>query len=473
MRGRTTRPTAASVALGSAPPSGVLRRALVRFTVSAVLAVVVLSLTTLLVADQIARHRALEDGRRQAANLANRLAAPMVDEAVRAGEPGAADLLDTVMDNRMRDGSLQRVKIWDQDGRIIWDDTGDLVGRTFEMEPQLAALFGTHEAWAEVSDLDRAENVTEQSVDEMLEVYAGATDADGRPVVVESYLTTADMHEHAQEIARSFVPLVLGTLLVFLLVVLPLAYSLARRVERAQAERTVLVQHALEAADLERRRIAHDLHDGVIQDLSGVGYLIPTVRKELRSDGDLDRARTMLDRAGTVLRGDVASLRTMMTDLYPPDLEGEGFGDALRELAAIDGATAGLAVEVAVPPGLLLPPQTARLAYRVTREGVRNVVKHARATHLWVDVSVVASTLEVRVRDDGTGATTHGTTHSTTHGTAHRTANGTATIPSRDGHLGLRLLADAVADAGGRLDLEIGGAYGTVLTARLPLPGAG
>ncbi|MBS2936366.1 hypothetical protein KDN32_01260 [Nocardioides sp. J2M5] len=438
----------------SAPSSGVLRRALVRFTASAVLAVVVLSLTTLLVADQIARQRALEDGRQQAANLANRLAAPMVTESLRDGEPGAADLLDTVMDNRMRDGSVQRVKIWDEDGRILWTDSGDLVGRVFEMEPQLAALFGTHEAWAEVSDLDRAENVTEQDADEMLEVYAGATDADGRPVVVESYLTTEDMHQHAREIERSFVPLMLGTLLVFLLVVLPLAYSLALRVERAQAERTVLVQRALEAADLERRRIAHDLHDGVIQDLSGVGYLLPTVRKELRADGDLVRAGEMLDRAGTVLRGDVASLRTMMTDLYPPDLEDEGFGDALRELAAIDGGAAGLAVEVSVPPGLALPPETARLAYRAAREGVRNVVKHAHATRLWIEVTLAAATLEVRVRDDGTAA-------------AGRTAT------ADEGHLGLRLLADAVADAGGRLDLEIGGRSGTVLCVRLPLSLAG
>lgn len=438
----------------SAPSSGVLRRALVRFTASAVLAVVVLSLTTLLVADQIARQRALEDARRQAANLANRLAAPMVTDALRDGEPGAADLLDTVMDNRMRDGSVQRVKIWDEDGRILWDDDGDLVGRVFDMEPQLAALFGTHEAWAEVSDLDRAENVTEQDADEMLEVYAGATDADGRPVVVESYLTTEDMHQHAREIARSFVPLMLGTLLVFLLVVLPLAYSLARRVERAQAERTVLVQRALEAADLERRRIAHDLHDGVIQDLSGVGYLLPTVRKELRADGDLARAGEMLDRAGSVLRGDVASLRTMMTDLYPPDLEDEGFGDALRELAAIDGGGAGLAVEVTVPPGLVLPTETARLAYRAAREGVRNVVKHAHATRLWIEVTAAAATLEVRVRDDGTAA-----------------AGRTAAV--EEGHLGLRLLADAVTDAGGRLDLEIGGRGGTVLSVRLPLAVAG
>lgn len=431
--------------------SGVVRRALVRFTASAVLAVAVLSVATVFIADHIARERALHDAERQAANLANRLAAPMVDDAVRAGVPGAADTLDTVMDNRMRDGSVLRVKIWDREGRVIWDDRGDLAGQYFDMEPRLAELFGTRGTWAEVSDLDRAENVTEQSAQEMLEVYAGAVDADGEPVVVESYLTTRAMHEHASELTTAFVPLVLGTLLLFLLVVLPLAWSLARRVERAQAERTVLVQHALEAADLERRRIAHDLHDGVIQDLSGVGYLIPTVRRELDSGGDLGRARAMLDRAGEVVQGDVVALRTMLTDLYPPDLDGPGLGHALRQLVTLEAATAGLAVEVVLPPDLDLPGDPARLTYRVAREGVRNVVKHAGASRLWLDVATADGEVTVRVADDGTGPP--------------QVAAG-----RREGHLGLRLLADAVADAGGRLDLDSPTGGGTVLTARFPVP---
>lgn len=431
--------------------SGVVRRALVRFTASAVLAVAVLSVATVFIADHIARERALEDAERQASNLANRLAAPMVDDAVRAGVPGAADPLDTVMDNRMRDGSVLRVKIWDREGRVIWDDRGDLAGQYFDMEPRLTELFGTRGTWAEVSQLDRAENVTEQSAQEMLEVYAGAVDADGEPVVVESYLTTRAMHEHASELTTAFVPLVLGTLLLFLLVVLPLAWSLARRVERAQAERTVLVQHALEAADLERRRIAHDLHDGVIQDLSGVGYLIPTVRRELDSGGDLGRARAMLDRAGEVVQGDVVALRTMLTDLYPPDLDGPGLGHALRQLVTLEATPAGLAVEVVLPPDLDLPADPARLTYRVAREGVRNVVKHAGAGRLWLEVATGDGEVTVRVTDDGTGPP--------------QVAAG-----RRDGHLGLRLLADAVADAGGRLDLDSPTGGGTVLTARFPVP---
>src|SRR3954451_14477718 len=76
------------------------------------------------------------------------------------------------------------------------------------------------------------------------------------------------LERYLVSIMRRFAPLPLGALLIFALLVLPLARRLARRVEQAQVERSRLQQHALSASDLERRRIARDLHDGVMQELS-------------------------------------------------------------------------------------------------------------------------------------------------------------------------------------------------------------
>ena len=433
--------------------SPAMRRALFRFTASAVAAVIVLGLLTLLVADQIARQRALEDARHQVSNMADRLAAPLITRGVRAGRSGASAALDTVMANRMRDGSLQRVKVWDEDGRVIWADTDELVGRVFEMDDEVTALFGTHDTHADVSDLERAENVTERAQEELLEVYAGAVAGDGRPVVVEAYLPTRQMHNDARAMVNTFVPLVVGTLLMFLLVVLPLAYRLARRVDAAQAERTALTQHALRAADLERRRIAHDLHDGVIQDLSGVGYLLPTLRKEIHAEGDLGRATALLDRATSVVHSDVASLRALMVDIYPPNLADGGLRDALSDLVTVEAATAGLSGEVVLDPALDVPPDTARLVYRVAREAVRNVVKHARATTVRLEVHAARQggrdTVRVLVRDDGVGP-------------------GNAFDRPADGHMGIRLAADTVADFGGALDVRAHPDGGTVVDAWFP-----
>lgn len=427
----------------------VVRRALVRFVASAVAAVVILSVITLLVAAQIARHRALEDSRRQAANLANRLAAPMIDESIRRGDPGAAETLDMVMANRMRDGSVLRVKVWDAEGRVVWADSKVLVGRVFDLDPEVAALFGTRDTYAEVSSLEQAENVVERAQGELLEVYVGTFDSDGEPIVVETYLSTREMTDYSLAIATSFVTLVLGTLVVFLLVVLPLAYSLARRVQKVQAERTALMQHALRAADLERRRIAHDLHDGVIQDLSGVGYLLPTASKELHDGGDLDRATALVGRAAEVVQGDVAALRALMMDIYPPNLDEVGLSQALRELVALEASSAGIVGDVVAQP-LELPTDTARLVYRVAREAVRNVVKHAHAATVTVEVQVVDSDVEVRVRDDGIGP-------------------GGDPGAAAKGHMGLRLVADTVRDFTGTFELRGHPDGGTVVEARFPV----
>ena len=439
--------------LAARMPSPVVRRALIRFTASAVVAVIVLALGTLLVADRIARDRALEDARVQVGNIAERLAAPLITGDVRTGRAGASDALDTVMANRMGDGTLQRVKVWDEDGRVIWADADQLVGRVFEMKDEVSALFGTRDTYAEVSELDRAENVAEQSEEELLEVYAGAVASDGHPVVVEAYLPTRQMRDYAQAIVGTFVPLVVGTLLIFFIVVLPLAYSLARRVDAAQSERTKLVQHALRAADLERRRIAHDLHDGVIQDLSGIGYLLPTVGKEVNAGGDLVRAAALLEQATDVVHDDVAALRALMVDIYPPNLEGAGLREALTDLVTVEAVTSGLTAEVVIDPALDVPLDTGRLLYRVAREAVRNVVKHARATsvHLTVDAPWHAARDIVRVvvRDDGVGP-------------------GDALGQTEEGHMGIQLAADTVADFGGRLDIRPHPDGGTVVDAWFP-----
>ena len=58
------------------------------------------------------------------------------------------------------------------------------------------------------------------------------------------------------------------------LVQIPAAWSLARRLRRGQRQRETLLQHAVDASDTERRRIARDLHDGVVQDLAGVSFAL-------------------------------------------------------------------------------------------------------------------------------------------------------------------------------------------------------
>jgi signal transduction histidine kinase len=431
------------------PARSVVRSAVVRFTAFSLVAVLVLTAGTVLAADRIARHRALQDAREQAADIASRLVAPLINKDVRSHRPRALSQLETVMGNRMRDGSLRHVKIWDEQGRIIWADRDDLIGRRYPLTADVAELFGTRDATAELSDLSREENVDERSEGSLVEVYAGELDADGVPVVFEAYLSTQRMEQDARAIVISFVPLVVGALVLFLLIVLPLAVSLSRRVERAQADRSKMMRHALLASDRERRRIAEDLHDGVIQDLAGLGYVLPTATRELHDGGDLDRARATLERVTDLVHRDVTALRSLMTDIYPPDLRGPGLRDAVQQLAQAEAREAGLRVDVVIEPDLDISADAGRLAYRVIREGLRNVVKHARAHRATVELGRHASVVLVRVIDDGDGP-------------------GPAPGESPKGHLGLRLLRDTVTDFGGELEVQAPPTGGTTLIARFP-----
>ena len=256
--------------------------------------------------------------------MAHRLAAPLVDADVRRDPASAGGDLELVMGNRLADGSLRHVKLWDDDGRIIWADDEDLIGQRFELEEDVAVLFGTTEVTAEVSDLSREENVAERDEGELLEVYAGVFDADGAPLVFEAYLPVDRMEDDARTIVVAFVPLVVGALVLFLAVVCP--WPCPEPDGRARPGRAgQMMRHALFASDLERRRIAADLHDGVIQDLAGLGYVLPTVTRQLGPDGTSDGPRCVLEaRDRACIRHVAAMLRSLMTDLYPPDLEGDG-----------------------------------------------------------------------------------------------------------------------------------------------------
>ena len=262
-------------------------------------------------------------------------------------------------------------------------------------------------------------------------------------------MATEQMERDADELVVLLVGLAVGSLVLFLVVVLPLALTLGRRVQHAEQGRARLLRHVLLASDLERRRIAAVLHDGVVQDLAGMGYALPAVAAALPPEAEAPGVRGVLDRLTDLVCDDVSKLRQQLVDIHPPDLDGDGLASSVQELVANEATAGAIEAEVRVAADLGLTSDAARLAYRVVREGVRNVVKHAQAEHVSVDIGRSGGLVLVRVSDDGRGP-----------------------VPGRDaeaeGHLGLRLLRDAVRDLGGRLDLASVAPVGTELSAAFP-----
>jgi signal transduction histidine kinase len=136
----------------------------------------------------------------------------------------------------------------------------------------------------------------------------------------------------------------------------------------------------------------------------------------------------------------------MMTDIYPPDLEGPGFATAVQDLGRSMGER-GVQVQVDLAPDLTVPLDAARLAYRVIREGLRNVAKHSRATATEVEVRRESELVVVSVSDNGRGI---------------------PDVQVAEGHLGLRLLEDTVRDLGGQMTLRPSPSGGALLEASFP-----
>ncbi|MEP7191264.1 MAG: histidine kinase [Actinomycetota bacterium] len=405
-----------------------------------------LMLGMLLLANRIATREALQDAGSKGYAIGN-LIGPLIDAKVRAQVPGAGRELTEVMDKRMSDGSVIHIKMWDRNGTVFWSDEKQLMGQRFPFTDDEEQLFGTQQVTAEVSHLAKAENAGERKAGELIEVYAGARDADLQPMVFEVYFSSDSIRHDQQTIFGNYLRVVMAALLIFALAVLPLGLLLARRVERGLAQGSSWMRHAVLESDLERRRIAQELHEGVIQDLAGLRYTLPTLQMQLADDSVAASAREITQRIAEILRHDVASLRSMITDIYPPDLEGTGFASALQDLAN-NAMERGVQVEVEMAPDLTVPVDTARLAHRVVREGLRNVAKHAQATAAKVEVRRESQRLLVSVSDNGRGL---------------------QATPSPEGHLGLHLLEDTVRDLGGQLTLRPSPSGGAVLEASFPV----
>ncbi|MGG5260460.1 sensor histidine kinase [Phycicoccus avicenniae] len=449
-----------SDALTPTPPSRVIvRTALRHFVILSVITLVVLGAGAYLVCRRVAQDAALMGAMVRAETLADSVAAPLVDSEIRDAEPASLARLDAVMRHNMETGSIAHVKLWSDQGRLLWSDEAALIGRTFELDPEDVELFTTQRTTAELSPLDKPENVAEQADEELLEVYSGTEDADGVPLLFEAYYSTAAMREQERRIMLAILPVALGGLLLFQAAILPLALSLARRVERGEQQRSRLLRQTVLTTHRERLRIARDLHDGVVQDLAGLRYALPLVATHLPDGPEAASARDTLEQSREILGRDVEALRSLLVDIHPPGLAGAAFRDAVEDLAERT-RRAGPEVDVSMPGQPEWSIEVARVCYRVIQEALRNVATHSGAAHAWVEVVRDGPVVRAIVSDDGRGLP---------EASAEEGVDALPARPPAEGHVGLRLLRDHLEDLGGSLEVGPRPGGGTLLEARVPV----
>lgn len=422
--------------------------AVLRFAAGGLAALVILAVGAVVVLRDTARDEAIRDAESTTLLIATAAITPALDSGILTLDPQGIAALDRVT-SRLDETSLQRVKIWAADGTIVYSDDARLIGSRFALDDEEVAVLRSGGVDAGVSDLTDPENRYEPPDQPLVEVYTKVTTPDGTPLLFEAYYRDRDVAASASIISQRFVPVAVGALVVFALVQIPLGIRLARHMRAAQSEREALLRQVIDSQSNERRRIAADLHDGVVQDLAGVSFTIAAASDAL-ADTDLDaRISRSLDDAARSTRNGIQQLRTLLVDIYPPNLRAAGLPAALRDLLA-PLRSAGITTDFCCPDELALDDDQEALLYRTAHEGLRNALRHARARNVVLEVERTEANVAVVVRDDGVGF------------------DPSAAAPSD--HFGLRALADVAAATDARLTIDSRPGVGTVLRLELGVP---
>jgi signal transduction histidine kinase len=215
------------------------------------------------------------------------------------------------------------------------------------------------------------------------------------------------------------------------------AVDQSRRIERDAFRRMV------EAQELERRRLARELHDGTGQALTSI--LLGLGGLEEKNVADLGAATAGLRELVVETLGDV---RRLAVELRPKALDDFGLVPALERLTGTFSEQTGIAVDL--ESGLVeeerLPGEMETVFYRIVQEALTNVVKHAHAERVSIVLTRKDRSVNAVIEDDGRGMQS-----------------------DRDGGLGLVGMRERVALVDGRLDIESSD-HGTTVVVEVPLP---
>jgi GAF domain-containing protein len=167
-------------------------------------------------------------------------------------------------------------------------------------------------------------------------------------------------------------------------------------------ENARLSERAQQAATLEeRQRLARELHDAVTQTLFSAS-LIAEVAPRLWQRNP-EEAMRRLEELRMLTRGALAEMRALLLELRPGALVEAPIGQLLRQLSDATSTRARLVAEVRIDCERSLPPDVHVATYRIAQEALNNVVKHAQASCVTIDLAANAEGLELSVLDDGLG----------------------------------------------------------------------
>jgi signal transduction histidine kinase len=373
---------------------------------------------------------------------------------------------------------ITTLKVWDKQGRVVYDTDSENVGQVFAIDPDLArALRG----WvaSDISNLDKAENVNDRERGKRrLETYSPVRRTGSNEIIaaVEFYQTVDSLDQDilaAQQ--RSWLIVGAATCVMYLLLagfvgrasdtirrqqhelggqvirlreLLTQNETLHERVQRAARQTTALNERFL-------RRISAELHDGPAQDLGlallRLDHLVPQAERVQPALSPDPVAQPDFQVVQSSLRHALQEIRAISAGMGLPELEhltlAETIGRAVRAHERRTGTGVTLNMN-RLPENASVPAKIT--AYRVIQEALSNAYRHAGGVGQQVQADYDGNQLNLVISDRGPGF--------------HETAE-----TDWDRRLGLAGMRERVESLGGNFKIESELGRGTRVLAQLPL----
>jgi signal transduction histidine kinase len=199
------------------------------------------------------------------------------------------------------------------------------------------------------------------------------------------------------------------------------------------------VKSLLEGQEIERKRLARELHDETGQALASILLGLKSLERQVGPEA-VSPIRELVGAA-------LDDVRRLTVELRPPALDDFGLASALERLASLVTERSGIDIQVSIRPSVAIPPDQETALYRIVQEALTNVVKHAEATSVSVIVTSSGDAVRAVIEDDGIGFDPK-------------------TV--REGALGLVGIRERALLLGGRFELESSPGAGTTILVELP-----
>jgi PAS domain S-box-containing protein len=229
----------------------------------------------------------------------------------------------------------------------------------------------------------------------------------------------------------------------------------ARLLEEARTGRErlqLLSQQLLAAQETERRHIARELHDEVGQAFTALKLNLQSLERAPAAAGLGPPIHESLG----IVEHAIQQVRNLSVELRPSLLDDLGLIPALRWHLDRYTQRAGTAVHFTADPATgRPPPEIETVCFRVTQEALTNVMRHAQARQVWVDLRQSSDELRLTIRDDGRGFD----------------ARAARERAARGGSFGLLGMEERVLLIGGKIEIDSGPGQGTEIRVSFSLTG--